>query len=56
MRNRDTFPGYYRKNMVRNAQRKFLRWKKLEREAKRAAGMETAESKENEDRTERRTK
>ena len=47
MRNRDTFPGYYRKNMVRNAQRKFLRRKKLEREAKRAAGPGTAEIKEN---------
>lgn len=56
MNHRSPMPGYYWKNMVRNAQRKFLRRKKLEREAKRAAGMETAESKENEDRTERRTK
>lgn len=51
MRNRGTFPGYYRKNMVRNAQRKFLRRKKLEREAKRAAGRGTDEAKENGDQT-----
>lgn len=51
MRNRGTFPGYYQKNIVRNAQRKFLRRKKLEREAKRAAGRGTDEAEENGDQT-----
>jgi len=36
-------PGYYRKNIVRNAQRKFLQRKKREREKRQAAKPGTEE-------------
>lgn len=34
MRHKAPIPGYYRKNIIKNAQRKFLQQKKQEREAK----------------------
>ena len=37
MRRKAPMPGYYRKNIVKNAQRKFLQRKKREREARRIA-------------------
>ena len=37
MRLKAPMPGYYRKNIVKNAQRKFLQRKKQEREARQTA-------------------
>ncbi len=37
MKHKAHIPGYYRKNIVKNAQRKFLQRKKREREAKQTA-------------------
>lgn len=37
MKHKAPMPGYYRKNIVKNAQRKFLLRKNREREAKQAA-------------------
>lgn len=39
MKHRSPMPRYYWKTMVKNAQRKFLQRKKLERESKRAASV-----------------
>lgn len=47
MRRKAPMPGYYRKNIVKNAQRKFLQRKKREREAKQTArAQEMTETKE----------
>lgn len=47
MRRKAPMPGYYRKNIVKNAQRKFLQRKKREREARRIARIqEITETKE----------
>lgn len=47
MKQRTPMPGYYRKNIVKNAQRKFLLRKKRKQEAKQAAGtQEMTETKE----------
>lgn len=47
MKQRTPMPGYYRKNIVKNAQRKFLQRKKREREARRIARIqEITETKE----------
>ena len=37
MRRKAPMPGYYRKNIIKNAQRKFLQQKKQEREARQTA-------------------
>lgn len=47
VKQRTPMPGYYRKNIVKNAQRKFLLRKKRKQEAKQAAGtQEMTETKE----------